>query len=306
MDPIIEAVEQSLRQLADGTAQNVPRRRVQPPGGSLAVMFAAFPGSGHYGLKSYSIQAGQVRFLVVLYSDSGESAGKVDALIEANLLGAYRTGAATGVAARALALPGPLEVGIIGAGWQARTQIHALARAVSVNRFRVFSRDAERRARFVAEVGRDLGVRLTAVDSAEAAVRDSQVVVTMTSAGQPVLDAGWVAPGTLVIGAGSNIPTKAELPADLVARADLVVVDQLEAARIESGDLLLAEAAGAFDWARAVELGAVLTGAVAGRPSPEAIVLFESHGLAVWDVAAGAVVLAAARKLGIGSELELF
>ncbi|MDQ6692691.1 MAG: ornithine cyclodeaminase family protein [Candidatus Dormibacteraeota bacterium] len=306
MDSVIGAVDRSMRELAAGTAENVPRRRTHPPGGSLSVMFASFPGCGYYGLKSYSVQAGKVRFLVVLYASAGERAGNVEALIEANLLGAYRTGAATGVAARALANPGPVEVGVIGAGWQARTQIHALSRTLPVTRFHVYSRDTDRRQRFADELSRELDAQVSPAASAEEAVRGCQVVVTMTSAGQPVLEADWVEPGALVVGAGSNIPTKAELPAALVARAGLVVVDQLEAARLESGDLLVAERAGQFSWAGTVELGAVLTGAVEGRPSRESIVLFESHGLALWDVAAGAQVLEQARAAGLGTEVPLF
>lgn len=270
------------------------------------MMFASLPSSGYYGLKSYSVQAGRARFLVILYSAEGAGAGSPAALIEANLLGAFRTGAATGVAARALANPGPVEVGLIGAGWQARTQIQALARTLPVTRFHVFSRDAERRGAFATELARELNAEVVAADSAEAAVRGRQVVVTMTSAGQPVIDEAWIAPGTLVIGAGSNIPSKAELPPELVGKAGRVVVDQLETARLESGDLLLAEARGSFRWDQAAELGAVLTGSASGRPSAEAIVIFESHGLALWDVAAGAQILAAAKRDGLGTEVSLF
>jgi alanine dehydrogenase len=306
MEPVIEEVARATRELGEGIAQNAPRRRVYPPGNALNVMFASFPGSGYYGLKSYSIGAGGVRFLVALYAQEGDRAGSLEALIEANLMGAYRTGAASGVAARALAPPGPVEVAVIGSGWQARTQVHALSRSLAVTRFRVFSRDPERRQAFVAELSEHLGIVAVAADSAEAAVRGAQVVVTMTNSAQPVLEAGWVEPGALVIGAGCNIPTKSELPPELVERAELVVVDQLDTARLESGDLLLAEASGHFDWDRAVELGAVLAGGEKGRRSADGIVLFESHGLAIWDVAAGAVVLERARQSRLGTEVDLF
>jgi ornithine cyclodeaminase/alanine dehydrogenase-like protein (mu-crystallin family) len=269
-------------------------------------MFASYPGSGYYGLKSYTIGGGKVRFLVLLYRQEGEGAGNLDALIEANLLGAYRTGSASGVAARALAPKGPVEVGVIGTGFQARRQIHALSRTLSVTRFRVFSRDASRRESFALELADDLGLAVTPTESAEAAVRDAQVVVTMTNSGQPVLEAGWVEPGALVIGAGSNQPARNELPPELVESAEVVVVDQLEAARLESGDLLAAEKSGRFKWDGVVELGAVLAGRERGRRSAEGIVLFESHGLALWDVAAGAYVLEAARHAGLGTEVSIF
>ena len=306
MEPVIEAVSRAMRELGDGIAQNVPRRRVYPPGNVLNVMFASFPGSGYYGVKSYSIGGGKVRFLVILYRQDGDDAGNVDGLIEGNLLGAYRTGAASGVAARALAPAGPVELGIIGSGWQARTQIHAISRTLPLTRVRVFSRDPARRSAFAEELSEGLGLRVVAAETAEEAVRGAQVVVTMTNSGIPVLEADWIEPGALVIGAGSNIPNKSELPPELIRRAEVVVVDQLEAARLESGDLLLAEASGHFEWERAVELGAVLTGNDPGRRSKDGIVLFESHGLALWDIAAGAHVLEEARRIRLGTEVSFF
>jgi ornithine cyclodeaminase/alanine dehydrogenase len=108
-----------------------------------------------------------------------------------------------------------------------------------------------------------------------------------------------------VIAAGSNYPSRAEIPADLVERARTVVVDQLAAAQIESGDLLKAEAAGKFDWARATELASVIVGKWTA-PAERGITLFESHGLAIWDLAAASVVLPAAREHGLGEEIAFF
>ncbi len=88
--------------------------------------------------------------------------------------------------------------------------------------------------------------------------------------------------------------------------AQSVIVDQREAAQLESGDLIQAVAAGKFDWERATDLGSVLSGTwKRGRRSP-GITLFESHGLALWDLAAATVVVAAARERGLGEDLELF
>ena len=291
MSAVMDALEAAMTDLGNGEAQNQPRRRVFPPGGVLNVMFASWPGGGVSGLKAYTVAGGKARFLVVLY-DLG---GALLALIEADRLGTFRTGAATGVAARRLAPPGPKTVAVIGAGWQARTQVAALRRALDIAELRVFSRTPERRERFAAEVG---GL---AAASAEAAVRGADVVVTITNSASPVLEAVWVEPGALVVGAGSNFPTRAELPAELVHAARAVVVDQLEAARLESGDLLCA----GYDLDRAVELGAVLAGKAA-LPDGEAPLIFESHGLALWDVAAGKLVLDAARAQRVGEEVPLF
>lgn len=287
---VMDGVEAAMIELGRGEAQNQPRRRVFPPGGVLNVMFASWPGGGVSGLKSYMVAGGRTRFLVLLYNLGGE----LLALIEADRLGTFRTGAATGVAARRLTPPGPKTVAVIGSGWQARTQVAALRRALDVVELRVFSRTPERRERFAAEVAGVVAV------SAEAAVRGADVVVTSTNSASPVLEAEWVQPGALVVGTGSNYPTRAELPAGLVHGARAVVVDQLEAAQLESGDLLCA----GFEVDRALELGAILAGKVA-VPEGEGPLIFESHGLALWDLAAGKLILDAARAAGVGEEVTI-
>src|SRR5262249_54641871 len=181
--------------LGKGEAQNQPRRRVFPPGGVLDVMFASWPAGGVSGLKSYTVAGGKARFLVVLYDLEGAPI----ALIEANRLGTFRTGAATGIASRRLAAPGPKTVAVIGAGWQARTQVAALQRALDIAELRVFSRTPERRQRFAAEVG---GV---AAASAEAAVRGADVVMTVTNSANPAIDAACVTACGLGGSAGSNL-----------------------------------------------------------------------------------------------------
>jgi len=301
MDSVIAAVEAAMRELGAGTAQNEPRRRAFAPGGLLNVMFASFPGGGCTGLKAYTVAGGRARFVVLRFALDGS----LEALIEADHMGAYRTGAATAVAVKALAPGVPRTVALIGAGKQAATQALAISRVVQINELRVFSRDPDRRAAFATEQAGRLGVRVVAAVSAEAAVRGADVVITMTTSSVPVIEAGWVEEHAVVVGAGSNFPNRTEIPADLVARARTVVVDQLATAQLESGDLMQAHAAGKFDWERATELGSVLSGTWKA-PEQLGITLFESHGLALWDLAATSVVLAAARERRIGEEVQLF
>lgn len=301
MDKVIAAVESSMRELGQGVAQNEPRRRAFAPGGLLNVMFATYPGGGCTGLKAYTVAGGRARFLVTIFSLDGS----LQAQIEAHLMGSYRTGAASAVAAKALAPHGPVTIAIIGTGYQAATQALALSRVCEIRELRVFSRNSEQRAAFARDRQSELGVHTRAADTAEAAVRGADIVVTMTPSTDPVLEAGWVEPHALVIAAGSNFPSRAEIPADLVARARSVVVDQLATAQLESGDLIQAHAAGTFDWDRATELGSVLAGKWRA-PDESGITLFESQGLAIWDLAASSVVLQAARERGLGEEVAFF
>ena len=301
MDDIIAAVTAAMKELGEGVAQNEPRRRVFPPGGLLNVMFASYPGGRCTGLKAYTVADGKVRFLVVLFGLDGS----LEALIEADFMGSYRTGAATAVAVTALGAPRPATVALIGAGWQAGTQALALSRVLEIKELRVFSRDGDTRTLFARDQQDQLGVPTVAAGSAELAVRGADVVVTVTTSSNPVIEDAWVEPHAVVVAVGSNFRNRAEIPTELVARAQTVVVDQLAAAQLESGDLISAQEAGRFDWSRAVELGAVMAGKWQ-RPSGAGITLVESHGLALWDLAAGSVVLKSARARDIGEEVRLF
>src|SRR2546423_12296163 len=115
MDEVIASVEQAMRELGDGEAQNEPRRRAFAPGGLLNVLFASFPGGECTGLKAYTVANGRVRFLVAIFRLDGA----LEALIESDFMGAYRTGAATAGAARALGAPAPATGALVGTGWQA-------------------------------------------------------------------------------------------------------------------------------------------------------------------------------------------
>src|SRR5256885_10066563 len=115
MEDVIAAVENAMRELGEGDAENEPRRRAFAPGGLLNVMFASYPGGKCTGLKAYTVADGHVRFLVAVFGDDGS----LQAMIESDFMGAYRTGAATAVAVKALGLPGSASVALIGTGWQA-------------------------------------------------------------------------------------------------------------------------------------------------------------------------------------------
>jgi ornithine cyclodeaminase len=256
MDDVIAAVEAAMRELGEGEAHNEPRRRAFAPGGLLNVMFAYFPGGKCTGLKAYTVSNGRVRFLVMMYRLDGS----LEALIESDFMGAYRTGAATAVAAKALGMRGPTTVALVGTGWQAATQALALSRVLEIRELRVFSRKPERRSAFAAEMEEQLGVLTVDAPTAEVAVRGADIVVTVTTSHKPVLEAGWVEPHALVAAIGSNFRNRAEVPSELVERAQTVVVDQLAAAQLESGDLIQAHEAGKFEWSEAVELGTVVAG----------------------------------------------
>jgi ornithine cyclodeaminase/alanine dehydrogenase-like protein (mu-crystallin family) len=290
----LEAVEGSFRRQAAGEIENHPRDRLRLEDGRLAVMAAVDLGLGVAGVKTYAAGAGGMKFVVVLFHASRHD---VLAVIEADQLGRLRTGAASGVAAKHLAREGAASLGVIGCGHQAKTQVAAIRAALpDVATTVVYCRDAGRRQAFANAVGAE-----AAESNQEAAAQD--IVVTITTSKDPVLRGEWLRPGALVCAAGANIARSRELDNAVLERAAFVCCDSRENARLESGDLIEPVAQGVLDWLEVHELAEVVAGDVSGRQSDDDIVVFKSNGIAAWDVAVGAAVLALARERGLGLEL---
>lgn len=300
MPAAVAAVEEAFCQLAAGQAANVPRQRAIGRGIVLHSMSATADYLGLAGWKCYTTTKAGAKFLVGLYD---AASGSLVALIEANRLGQMRTGATTGVAVRHLAQPSADELGLLGAGWQAEAQLEATAAVRKLRRVAVYGRDAARREDFARRLSQRAGVEVIPVKRAQAAVEGMPIVVTATSSRRPVLEGVWLTPGTLLAAMGSNWLDKAEIDAEAVARAGLVVCDDVAGCQHEAGDFREALEQGLFDWSRAVNLADVASGRHVGRGSPDQIVLFKSVGMALEDVAVGHHVLTLARQQGIGREL---
>jgi alanine dehydrogenase len=271
MDEAIGRMRRAFEALAADRAQNQPRRRlILDTGSTLHSMAGSF--LNYFGTKFYSTNPRYGAYFHFMLYDAATA--QPLAFMEANHLGQIRTGAASGYATDLLAKPDADTVAIIGSGFQARTQVEAIRAVRPIQTVRVWSRSEEKRRRFAEECS------ATSVDSAEEAVRGAQIVVTATNAKDPVLEGGWISPGTLVNAMGSNAANRRELPDDLVCRADVIAVDSLEQAKIEAGDLILSGC-----WSNVVELQAVQR-----QWNPNGISIFKSLGIGVEDVAAGAFV----------------
>jgi ornithine cyclodeaminase/alanine dehydrogenase-like protein (mu-crystallin family) len=297
MDACLEAVEGAFQQWAVGNAANRPRTRAAIPGSILHVLPAASSTLKRLAAKVYATAKGGIRFVVLLFD-----AGSADllAVIEADRLGQMRTGAATGVATRCLAGAGAAILGILGTGWQARSQVQAIARVRTLREVRAWGRDRGRLIDFCAEVAKLSGVAVLPAASAEAAVRGADIVVTATSAATPVLKGSWLAPGAHLNAVGSNRPDRRELDDDAIGRSDLIVVDSLDQARLEAGDLLLAAAPGGPPIDRAVELADIVSGRRPGRQGERQITLFKSLGIGLEDLAVASLAYDRAIALGLG------
>lgn len=301
MRDAMQAVEEALREQGKGEATNQPRQRVSLDGVTLHVLPAAVPGAGSMGLKAYVTRPGGGRFWVMLLGTDGA----LHAIIEADLLGQVRTGAATGVATRYLSRPDSREVGIIGSGYQARTQLEAVCAVRPIEHVKAWSPTWENLERFCAEMADRLSVPVEPATDARSAVQDTDIVVTMTKAKEPVLRGDWLEPGMHLNLVGSNQASNREADSRVVSKATLIAVDDLAQTRVESGDLIAAVEEGAARWEHMTELGDILADRAPGRERPEDITLFESHGIAIWDIAVAARVYELAREQDLGSELPI-
>jgi ornithine cyclodeaminase/alanine dehydrogenase-like protein (mu-crystallin family) len=287
MTEAIRLVRLAFEALARGEAQSQPRRRLMLNTGSILHQLPGAYGR-YFGLKFYATNPKfGADFLFALYD--AETARPL-ALMQANWLGQIRTGAASGYATHLLANPDADTLAVIGAGFQARSQVEAARAVRPIRTVRVWSRHQEKREKFAADMN------AVVAPSAEEAVRGAQIVVTATWSKDPVLEDAWITAGTHgahINAIGSNMPNRRELPDALVRRADVIAVDALDAAKNEAGDLILADC-----WSNVVELQSVTAGW-----SPHRISIFKSVGLGMEDVAVGSFVYEQALVRGAGRPL---
>ncbi|MDG7010558.1 MAG: ornithine cyclodeaminase family protein [Nitrososphaerota archaeon] len=298
MDEVVAAVEEAFRREGMGEAQNFMRTRTRGPASVLSVMHATSSYLGRAGLKAYASSKGGTRFLVLLF-DANDSSPL--AVMAADMLGRFRTGAASGVATKHLYGRRSGTVALLGSGKQALTQALALRSVMKVDELRVWSRDSAHREAFASAL-RERGFEANSFASPAAAAEGADVVSTITSSKTPLLDETALRDASHVNACGSNVADHAEVTPEAVGSFDTVVVDDLPQAKLEYGELIQAEGAGKFSWDAAIELGAV----VAGRAKPKGRTLFKSGGAALEDVAAASLVYKKAKSLGRCTEFSFY
>ncbi|WP_454689749.1 ornithine cyclodeaminase family protein [Achromobacter aloeverae] len=303
MSRAVEEVERAFSAHGRGQAVDIPRRRTRQPGGHLHILQAAAPEIGVIGYKAYYNKPGKP--LNTLLHLLNHAQGHTEAIIESDWLGRIRTGAATGVAARYLAREDARVLGLFGYGRHARTQLQAVCTVRDIDEVKVFGRNQDAVRAFCDEMSQQVPARVRPAQSREETVRGSDIIVTMTRAFEPLFDGHWLEPGQFIAATGSNALDRREIDTETVRRADVIVVDSREVAQGECGDLLPAYENGLIYWEHLADMGGVVSGRWPGRTSDAQITLFESHGMALQDLYAGAAVLAAARERGMGVPLPM-
>lgn len=302
MDLAIEAVESGLRKMALEEAFSNPRARCQTDHVMLHVLSAAAKTLGVIGYKAYATSKKGTRFHVTIYD--GKS-GEMTSLMQADYLGQVRTGAASAVATKHLARKDASTVGLFGTGKQARTQIIGVCKVRKITRVNVWSPNVEHRQAFAAEMAPICGVEIIPVSTPEEAARNLDIIITATTAREPVLKGEWLSPGQHLNIVGSNFLSKCEIDVDVVKKATLVYIDHKDQGKLEAGDFVAALDQRVIEWFDVQELGRLVAMRSPGRVSPEDVTLFKSLGIGLEDIAVAARVFAKAKESGVGKWLEL-
>jgi len=279
----VEAMEAAFRGFGHGSGAVQDRLRTHAAGCSLSMMGAVLPQSGVMGAKIYSTVDGRFDFLLALYSTE---TGALLAVMQGNALTEFRTAAVTVLAARHLAPPDADRLAIFGTGTQAAAHVDAFVACRSLRHVLVVGRDGA--PGFAERMARRHGIPVFAV-TAEAALANSNIVVTATRSATPLFAGGMVAPDTFLAAVGSSKPSTREIPDKLISRARRLVVEWKPQAMREAGDFVLASP-GVFDWARVDELGAIVAQAPLASADRRGITIFKSVGIGLEDVALGHLV----------------
>lgn len=311
MEECIEAVRDALSTLAREEAINPLRPVLWLPEkvGALGMMPGYLGNLGTMGIKVVSVFPGNEgtefdshQGAVMLFETEH---GRLLALIDASEITSIRTGAASAVATDLLANADARSLAILGSGVQARSHLQAMLAVRPFERIRVWSRTEANARSFAERAGDQIDPPIEVASSAREAVEGAEVICTVTSAKEPILEGRWLEDGVHVNAVGSSVPFTRELDTEAVVRSRLFV-DRKESTVNEAGDFLFPKKEGAIDDDHIqAEIGDLLVGRHPGRESPSEITLFKSLGIAVEDVAAAERIYQNALEQELGTRIEL-
>jgi len=299
---MIEAIEDTLKEIALGRGFELPRRRIHHPN---RMIFGILPGSVHGAMGAY-IQTDLDRRIhhenVIIFSvESGEPL----ILFQDCSINEYRTGAAGAIGAKYLARSDANRVAVLGSAVHAETQLKAVAAVRKLTEAWVFSPTPERRAAFAIKMAREIEIPVRAVESAEEALANADILITATNSRTPVFDGNRLAEGMHItsIANGDKTRTRQELDDATMRRAEAIFVTSKETVCVNESDIFRAVRDKIISWERVHEISALLLGAVAGRTDDRQITLFKLQGTGIMDVAIGLKAYERLKDSGLAQKL---
>ena len=302
IEAAIPVIEDVFRMAGTRNVENPPRTRMVLPKGALHFGAAALHSRNLVGFKlvAHFGKAGGARnFLYDM------NTGELLAIVQASAITKMRTSAATAVAVKHLSAPGASVVGMYGTGRHAETQLQAICAVRRIRAAHVYSRTPEKREAFIRRMSERLEIDVVAMQAPEHVPREADIIVTITNSVEPVLRGDWIKRPALVVGAGATRWYAREIDATIIQKAKLIVVDEKQVAMTDGGSLLWANSHGLLRWDQVEELGDVVAGRVELPELSSGIIFFESHGVAIEDVAITAQAYELARARGLGREIAI-
>lgn len=306
LDEVREAVRLGMMEQAGGHVQLPTRLTIDAASGHgwMRLMPAILNQSKVMGFKAmHSTPGVGVRYVVMLYD---LESGALLAVIDADWLTSRRTAATAALGVDVLARPSASTAGVVGSSEQARAMLSSVARVRRLKRVKVYSPTPEHRQRFAAEMSGSLGLEVIAVDGAQHAFDESEIVISIFRAGrQPLILSEWIEPGTHLHAASSVRLDARELDDGVWRKSDLVAVDDLTHA-FESGDAVSAIGTHALRREKVLGIWEILGNSKPGRRRAEDITLFKAVGTGLQDLAVAAAMYRRARDRGCGTEIADF
>lgn len=260
-----------------------------------AKVITIYPKNHHEGLPSHQG--------VVLLYDAAD--GSLKAMIDGTNITAIRTAAVSAVATHQLARNDAEILSLLGTGVQARTHLEAMLLVRSIRQVNVWSRNIEKAKRFKEEMEQNLAIQINIYEEVEHAVKDADIICTVTASTVPILNEKWVKDGAHINAVGACRATDRELDSELVKKS-LFYVDRVESCINESGDYLIPLQEGVIDATHIIgEVGELLIGKIAGRQTDTDITIFESLGLAIEDLAAANFIYQEGKRLQKGTYISM-
>ena len=287
METALKLVDGMFRARAAGKVRSVPRRRLKGSEKQLNMMAAWQSDWDWICLRAY---AGASNTITLYHGRTGQ----IQAIIDMGYLSSLRTGAATGVAAKYLAPSNAKTLGVIGPGWQATFQVEAVANSCPIEEVVVYGRNPKRRKEFIRQMNKVVKANWKEADTVDEVEAASDILVVATDSSTPVATGTSLKEETLVASIGANATVKHEVANNLIRRMDLIVTDDIAAAKADSGDLIEACQTRIARWEDIVPLEKLIGDGVP-QPRPKRI-FFQSNGIADEDLAVGRYVLEQAKK----------
>ncbi len=313
MPDAIKHVEEAYKQLSLGNAIVPQRISITDPAPGLTLVMPGIIGGGMDALATK---------IVSVYKQNPEkydmptvlgkimiqdiNTGDIVGIMDGGLITAMRTGAATGVSVKYLARKDSKNMGIFGAGVQARKQVVAVYWALDqkLEKCKVFDIKKEAAKSFRQELNKELDIEIEIVDAREDLIKNVDIIVAATTSPEPLFPGKNVLEGTHISSIGAHAPAVRELDSEIIKRADLITAGLKEACLAEAGDYIIPINEGVINEGDIISIGDIITNKHAGRTSDKEITVFKSVGISAQDVAVAKLVYDRALKEGIGQDID--